>query len=40
MEKKYEANNLKLQAYKQRVEETKNAIAKKEEELEKLSNIE
>lgn len=40
LEKKYEANNLKLQAYKQKVEDTRTAIAKKEEELQKLTSAE
>lgn len=40
LEKKYEANSLKLQAYRQKVEDTKTAIAKKEEELNKLTNAE
>lgn len=40
LEKKYEANSEKLKAYKNKVEDTKIAIAKKEEELQKLTNAE
>lgn len=40
LEKKYEANSEKLKTYKQKVEDTKTAIAKKEEELQKLTSAE
>ena len=40
LEKKYDSNSEKLKAYKQKVEDTKTAIAKKEEELQKLTNAE
>ncbi|MFR0047480.1 MAG: phage tail tape measure protein [Clostridium butyricum] len=40
LEKKYEANSERLKAYKQKVEDTKTAIAKKEEELQKLTSAE
>lgn len=40
LEKAYEANKLKLEAYNKKADETREAIAKKEEELKKLTSAE
>ena len=40
LEKKYEANNIKLQAYRKQLETAREGVSRKEEELKKLSNAE